>query len=337
MVRKADSLEELLKNCPENITIAKMMIKTWAKINSPIYQKIACKISGGSDSDIMLDLVWKCDKDNKVDYIWYDTGLEYQATRDHIQYLEKKYGIEIKREKAFIPIPLSSKKYGQPFLSKRVSDYIGRLQKHHFCWEDEPYEVLIQKYPHCQTALQWWCNTAKSKQFCIAYHVGLKEYLIENHPDFPVSCKCCVYAKKRVGDHIMETGHYDLDIIGVRKAEKGTRATAYKSCFDRPVNDWTNGDVSWDTYRPLFWLKNEDKRQYEIAYGIQHSACYWRYGLKRTGCVGCPLGRNVQEELSIIEIYEPKFYAAVEHTFGETYAFTERFNVFRQRYMKKAA
>ena len=36
----------------------------------------------------MLDIVWRCDKDNKVDYVWFDTGLEYQATKDHLKYLE---------------------------------------------------------------------------------------------------------------------------------------------------------------------------------------------------------------------------------------------------------
>ena len=70
------------------------MVRAWSKINSPKYQKIVCSISGGSDSDVMLDIVWRCDKDNKVTYVWFDTGLEYQATKDHLKYLENKYNIE---------------------------------------------------------------------------------------------------------------------------------------------------------------------------------------------------------------------------------------------------
>lgn len=323
--KKANTLEELLKDCPQNLAVLKMFIKTWTVVNNPSYERIACKISGGSDSDVMLDVIWRCDKESKVTYVWFDTGLEYQATKDHLAYLEKHYGIRIQRERAVLPIPLSVKKCGTPFINKRVSDYLERLQRHGFMWEDEPYEQLIKSYPHCQTALKWWCNTAKSEQFCIAHHKGLKEFLIREKPSVRFSCKCCEYAKKKVGDRVMNEGSFDLDIIGVRKAEGGPRATAYKSCFDRRSENWQEYRIGWDTYRPLFWLTNEDKRQYVEAYQIAHSACYTRYHLRRTGCAGCPLGRDIQAELEVIREFEPKFYAACMHTFGASYELTERY------------
>lgn len=80
----------------------------------------------------MLDIVTKIDTKKRVKYVFFDTGIEYQATKDHLDYLEKRYGITIIREKASMPIPLAVKKYGQPFLSKNVSDMIYRLQKHNF-------------------------------------------------------------------------------------------------------------------------------------------------------------------------------------------------------------
>ena len=95
-LRKAKTLDELLDTCPRNQIIGDNLVRAWSKINSPKYQKIVCSISGGSDSDVMLDIVWRCDKDNKVTYVWFDTGLEYQATKDHLKYLENKYNIEIK-------------------------------------------------------------------------------------------------------------------------------------------------------------------------------------------------------------------------------------------------
>ena len=145
--KKANTLEELLKDCPQNLAVLKMFIKTWTVVNNPSYERIACKISGGSDSDVMLDVIWRCDKESKVTYVWFDTGLEYQATKDHLAYLEKHYGIRIQRERAVLPIPLSVKKCGTPFINKRVSDYLERLQRHGFMWEDEPYEQLIKSYP----------------------------------------------------------------------------------------------------------------------------------------------------------------------------------------------
>lgn len=327
--KKANTLEELLKDCPQNLAILKMLTKTWTVVNDPLYKHIACKISGGSDSDVMLDVIWRCDKESKVTYVWFDTGLEYQATKDHLECLEEQYGIRIQREKAALPIPLSVKKYGTPFINKRVSDYLERLQRHGFQWEDELYEQLIKDYPNCQTALKWWCNTAKSEQFCIAHHKGLKEFLILERPCVRFSCKCCEYAKKKAGNRIMSEGNFDLDIIGVRKAEGGPRATAYKSCFDRRSKNWQEDRAGWDTYRPLFWLSNEDKRQYVEAYQIVHSACYTKYHLKRTGCAGCPLGRDIQAELRTIREFEPKFYTACMHTFGAVYELTERYQKFK--------
>lgn len=51
----------LLENCPQNQIIGDNLVRAWAKINSSKYEKIVCSISGGSDSDIMLDIQdWVC-------------------------------------------------------------------------------------------------------------------------------------------------------------------------------------------------------------------------------------------------------------------------------------
>lgn len=325
MVNKANNIIELLDNFPINQTIGDNLIRAWSKINSPKYKKVVCSISGGSDSDIMLDIVWRCDKDNKVDYVWFDTGLEYQATKEHLKYLENKYNIDIIPYKAIKPIPLSCKKYGQPFLSKQASEYIGRLQKHNFKWEDKPFEELYEEYPKCKAALLWWCNKRESNSFNICRNKWLKEFLIENPPTFPISNVCCKYAKKDVSHKLINEFQYDLNIIGVRKAEGGVRATSYKTCFDE------NGD-GYDNYRPLFWYKNSDKEHYKTAYCIEYSKCYTEYGLKRTGCAGCPFGRDFEEELKVIEKYEPKLFKAVNNIFAGSYEYTRKY---REFYKKK--
>jgi hypothetical protein len=61
-----------------------------------------------------------------------------------------------------------------------------------------------------------------------------------------------------------------------------------------------------------------------------HSACYSEYGLCRTGCAGCPFGKDFEKELEIIENYEPKLYKAVNKIFGESYAYTRGFLEFRK-------
>ena len=318
---KAQSLDELLQTCPVNQIIGDNLVRAWSKINSPKYKKIVCSISGGSDSDVMLDIVWRCDKDNKVEYVWFDTGLEYQATKDHLKYLENKYGIKIIPYKAIKPIPSTCKQYGQPFLSKQVSEMIRRLQSHNFMFEDKSFEELYKEYPRCKSALEWWCNTKPSKAHNINQNKWLKEFLIENPPTFQISNVCCKYAKKDVAHKLLKENDYDLQIVGVRKAEGGVRATAYKSCFDE------NGS-GYDNYRPLFWYKDSDKQEYDEHYKIVHSKCYTEYGFKRTGCACCPFGRECEDELKAVNIFEPKLFKAVNNIFGDSYEYTRKYREF---------
>lgn len=319
------TLNEILQLMPKNKTIVDNIIRAYHIINNPKYEKIICTISGGSDSDITLDICALCDTDNKIDYVWLDTGLEYQATKDHLLYLEDKYNITFKRVKADKPIPTCCKNMGEPFLTKRISEMINRLQNNNFEWEDESYDVLIQKYPHCVSALKWWCNEypanakGQESQFNIAYKRHLKEFLLAHPPTFKISAKCCNYAKKNPV-HKLSKG-YDLNIYGVRKFEGGTRGTAYKSCFD------DNQDI--DNYRPLFWYTDSDKLEYEEARNIVHSNCYTQYGLQRTGCAGCPFGRNYQFELAVLEQFEPKLYNGVKNIFKNSYEYTKMFNDFK--------
>lgn len=322
-LKKATSLDELLSNCPKNQTIGDNLIRAWSKINSSKYTKIMCSISGGSDSDVMLDIVWRCDKDSKVDYIWFDTGLEYQATKDHLNYLEDKYGIEIKRYKPKKPIPTCCKEYGQPFISKHVSEMMSRLIRHDFKWEDKSFDELYAEYPKCKIALSWWTNSNISDQFNIRKNKFLKEFIIQNPPAFTISNKCCHYAKKKVVHDLIKENEYRLNIFGVRRAEGGSRVTAYKSCFDEQDD--------CDNYRHLFWYKNYDKEEYMNSYAVENSKCYTEYGLLRTGCIGCPYGRDFEIELKVIQQYEPKLYKAVNNIFGDSYEYTKKYREFRKK------
>ena len=323
MVQKANSIEELLQDCPDNQIIKDSLVKSWVVINNDKYdRRLACSISGGSDSDIMLDIVYKCDKDNKVDYVWFDTGLEYQATKDHLKYLEEKYEITIIKKRPKVPVPKSCKEYGQPFISKNVSEFMMRLQRHNFKWEDESFDVLYKKYPKCKSAIQWWCNVKQSDNFNIRRNKYLKEYIIQNNPTFKISNKCCEYAKKNLIHDLIKEEQYDLNIVGVRKVEGGVRTIAYKNCFDE--------SDEYDNFRPIFWYKDSDKEEYEKAYGIVHSDCYSEYGLKRTGCCGCPYGRDFEEELNVINEFEPKLYKAVNNIFKDSYEYTRKYKEFRK-------
>lgn len=321
-------LHALVESAP-NIEVLNSILVTDNKLKG--HRKVVCAVSGGSDSDIVLDLCSKLDTKKKVTYVFFDTGLEYQATKDHLCYLEEKYCVKIETAKAVKPIPTCVRQYGVPFLSKRVSDYIYRLQKHNFTWEDKPYEELIATYPNCKVALKWWCNEweptqkGRNSKFNISYNTWLKEFMIANPPTFKVSNKCCHYAKKLVAKRFIESGEFDLNIVGVRKAEGGTRATAFKNCFSPET------DTAIAMYRPVFWYKEETKREYEETYEIKHSDCYEVWGLPRTGCAGCPYARDLEAELKAVEQYEPKLYKALHKVFGESYEYTRKYREFQKQ------
>lgn len=294
------------------------------------HKKIMVTISGGSDSDLVLDIIEKCKtEDNDVHYVWFDTGLEYQATKDHLVYLEEKYGITIEREKAKKPIPTCCKEFGQPFLSKYVSEMLARLKRAGFKWEDKSYEELLREYPNEKTGVRWWCSWyleqrhfSYPSQFDVRRNKWLKEFLIKNPPTFDISSKCCTYAKKKVSKEYTKNLKADLIVIGVRQAEGGIRATAYKNCYSH------NSKQHADQYRPIFWYTDEDKAYYEEHFGIRHSDCYTKYGLRRTGCVGCPYNRNIDEDMKAIQAYEPKLAKACEKIFNDAYEYTRAYRTF---------
>lgn len=93
-------MEDLLNKAPENKAIFESIIIANSKIKNPCYKRIVCSISGGADSDIILDLISKLDTEKKVEYIFFNTGIEYQATKDHLKYLEERYGVRIEEIKA---------------------------------------------------------------------------------------------------------------------------------------------------------------------------------------------------------------------------------------------
>lgn len=312
-------LQVALNNCPNNLVIFDSFVKTDATV--PNYKKVLAAVSGGSDSDIVIDLLRQLYNPNDIEWVWYDTGIEYQATKDHLEFLEKKYSIQIKRIKAIKPIPVSCKEYGQPFIGKYVSEMIYRLQKHHFKFEDKPFNVLLKEYPQCKVALLWWCNqNGEGSSFNIERNKMLKEFLIQHPPTFKISNMCCQYAKKKVSDRYKSLNHIDLNIIGVRKSEGGIRSVAYKSCF-------SNGKESAE-FRPIFWYKDHDKKIYNTHYDIVNSICYSGYGMSRTGCAGCPFAKDYEKELRIIQEHEPKLYKAVLNVFGDSYDYTKRYNEF---------
>lgn len=100
-----------------------------------------------------------------------------------------------------------------------------------------------------------------------------------------ISNKCCLYLKKKpFKEYEKETGLKSIQ--GIRNSE-GIMRNKYKSCMNK------NG-----TFTPIFDLTDDLLKSIELKYNIEVPEIY--KFLDRTGCMGCPYGRKIAIELSLI-------------------------------------
>lgn len=278
------------------------------------HEAILISVSGGADSDCIVHLVCKYFPEHlhKMHFVFVNTGLEYDATKRHLTDLESKYGIQIHRLRGR-PVPAVVREYGVPILSK--------LKAH-----------IIDAYIRGTTWGGQWLRGEKIRggKDGSGYHAlvftenqrQLAEYCKEH--GIKVSSKCCDLSKKKPLFKYMKENGIDLDVTGERKAEGGQRALAHRTCFESHEN-------KADKYMPLFWWEDDDKADFVQTEGIIHSDCYTVYGMRRTGCCGCPFALDIAENLRTMRIYEPKLYKACMSVFGEAYRLTDMFEARRKK------
>ena len=304
--------------------IADMAMKCEAVLST--HSLALVSVSGGADSDVMLDLVERvrtvapCE----VCYAFFDTGMEYRAAKEHIAWLESRYGVEISRVRARKSIPVACREFGVPFLSKHVSEMVERMQRVGFDWRDGTTDELAAAYPDSVSAMKWWTNantrTGEPGWFDIGSITWLKEFMLEHPPTFAVSSRCCEWVKKRPSRELERDIGADVRLVGVRRAEGGVRA-AHATCF--------HARDGVDLYKPLFWLGDTDRAAYERMFGIEHSDCYALWGFRRTGCVGCPFNSRCLSEVAAVERYEPTLARAARKVFADSYAYTALWHDYR--------
>lgn len=313
------TMNEIIDTAPQNQIIQNTLMKTRMKLD--YYRNPVCSVSGGSDSDTMLDIIERVRGEHPVTYVFFDTGIEYQATHRHLAYLEEKYSIKILRRDAVVKVPKGCKQFGLPFISKDAAQRIKELQKHNFRFEEKPYDVLLAEYPNCKAGVEWWCN-GRGNEYGVAKYKYLKEFMTAHPPTFAISDECCKGAKKKVGDKFYSQANAGIRILGLRQSEGGRRSTSFTSCFSIDDNDMAN-------YRPLWFWTDADKAEYKAYYGLTYSDCYEIWGFTRTGCAGCPFNSRFEDDLLIMQQYEPQMYLAAINIFGKSYDYTRQYRQYR--------
>lgn len=282
-----------------------------------------------------------------MDYAFFNTGLEMEATKRHVQEVGKKYGVEIKVYRPAKNIVRAAREFGLPFVSKIMSAGLEGVQKKNIPLSiADEYEQaadkaakrqeLRQRYPKSEATINFLCgcNSAGEPRPNIQLVIGSSKYMLdfirENPIPFKVSDRCCDVCKKAVA-HKVQKG-YDMVITGERRAEGGMRSVPRKDSTTMCFSESADGSYR---LRPLYYVTDADKAWYKEHYGVRYSDAYEIYGLTRTGCCGCPISSKAVDDLEKIRPFEPNLVKAAWNVFGESYKYRQRYNAYKSERMER--
>lgn len=314
------------------------------------HPKAICSYSGGADSDILIDIIERTRSVFSlppVRYVFFNTGLEMKATKDHVKATAEKYGVEIDEARPKVNIVNATRKYGLPFVSKIMSAGLEGWQKKNIPLSiAEEYEKaddktakrkeLKERYPGCETTINFLCccNSAGEPrpdiQLVINSSKYMRDFIGEHSPDFRISAQCCDYCKKQVAHSVQKD--YEMVITGERRDEGGMRSVPRK---DNTALCFTETSSGQYRLRPLYYVSDGDKAWYKEYYGIKYSDAYEVYGLTRTGCCGCPISYKATDDLELIRPYEPNVAKAAWNIFGKSYEYRKKYNAYKKSRMEQ--
>lgn len=315
------------------------------------HPKCICSYSGGADSDILVDVLESARQLMpslpKIQYCFFNTGLEMKAIKEHVKETAEKYEIEIMTVTPKINIVMASRKYGIPFVSKIMSGGLSEWQKkgvpmsiadEYDRAEDKEgkREELRKRYPNCEHLINFvcCCNSAGEPrpniQLVINSSKYMRDFVTENPPDFKISAKCCDYCKKHPAHQIQKD--YEMIITGERRDEGGMRSVPRSDNTALCFTETASGQYR---FRPLYYVTDKDKAWYKEYHNIKYSDAYEVYGLTRTGCCGCPISYKAVEDLQKIGKYEPNLEKAAWNVFGKSYDYRKKYNEYKAERMLK--
>lgn len=317
------------------------------------HPKAICSYSGGADSDILLHLIEKARKIvpslPPVKYVFFNTGLEMKATKDHVKEVAEKYGVEIETVRPKVNIVLATRKYGQPFVSKIMSQGIEGLQKKKIPLEiydeynnaedkEAKRKELRERFPGCESTINFLCccNSKGEPRPNIQLVINSSKYMLdfikECPPDFKISAQCCNFCKKHLAHEVQKD--YEMIITGERRDEGGMRSVP-RSGEQNQAMCFTENANGQFRFRPLYYVSDKDKEWFKQTEGIRYSDAYEVYGMKRTGCCGCPISYRATDDLELIRPHEPNLVKAAWNVFGDSYRYRQKYVEYKRDRMAK--
>ena len=316
------------------------------------HPKAICSYSGGSDSDVMIDIIERTRKIFSlppVTYVFFNTGLEMQATKDHVKATAEKYGVEIREVRPAKNIVMATREYGVPFVSKIMSYGLEEWQKkkvplsivdEYDQAEDKAAKraELKERYPKCESLINFLCCCDKNGeprpniQLVINSSKYMRDFIGECPPDFKISAQCCDWCKKDIAHKVQKD--FEMIITGERRDEGGMRSVPRQGEANAQMC-FTETSSGQFRLRPLYYVSDDDKAWYKKKYKLRYSDAYEVYGLTRTGCCGCPISYKAVSDLELIKPYEPVVVRAAWNIFGDSYRYRAKYNAYKAERMRR--
>ena len=230
------------------------------KINSKEY---ALSYSGGKDSHFLYWFIKNYLKDTDIEIVGVNTRMEHPDISKRIH-----RNCDVVLLPQYKPHEVMEK-YGTPLLNKSHDDFIGRYQRG----------------SRAKSTMMYIEGTRNNGESWFKLPKKYVKPLLNN--ELPkVSNKCCHYLKKKpMADYQKKTGK--KFILGVRGNESLLRSTQYKGCFTKDGK-----------FTPLWDLSGDLLEKIYKHYNIEIPPVYNH--LSRTGCMGCPYGKEVETDLQIM-------------------------------------
>ena len=237
--------------------------------------------SGGKDSTVLHHLLDMALPGNRIPRVFLNTGIEYQAIRDFVMKTaqnDTRFTI-ISSAK---PIKAILETYGYPFKSKEHSMRVDQFNK-------GTNANYIVKY------INGYSKDGKPSRFVCPKSLL---YQFEKRGMYHYSNLCCQKLKKETAHAWEKRNGRKIAITGMRSEEGGNRKRL--GCI---ISDARGGIKR---FHPLIKVSEEWEDWLILENGIELCELYYPpFNFKRTGCKGCPFALDLQEQLSIMEVYLP--------------------------------
>lgn len=235
--------------------------------------------SGGKDSSVLSALIDMALPNNKIPRLYINTGIEYKFMVEHIHELMKTDNRIIEKLPKIAIKPMLEK-YGYPMKSKEHSQKLKTYQNVGMCKTVKDYLGIDTNKDR-----RYWCTKKLRYQFS---------------PDFKlkISSKCCDYLKKIPAQEFAEEYRLSISITGMRSEEGGARLSRKECAVFK-------GDTL-SKFHPLKPINSEWVDWFIETYNVPLCKLYYPpFNFNRTGCVCCPYGIELQDELDLLEKYLP--------------------------------